>query len=215
MDVEAMRKKAKLAITPAMLKKSKGVSSSIKLTPWYTRRHMANADKCSCHVVSYSKPRLHPLKKDIIGIKFKVHRKRTRSWWRRGPVVFSFPAEDYSSTPLRNLYETWGKLCVMGPGIQAAVKEGFKFPETMVCEPGIQFGTSLKNAAGSFPKLKIEIDCLPSSKRRLEVLRDELVSSLEKEAKRILACTGYDASKLTPVDISFITKEEIDKMNRK
>lgn len=93
MDVEAMRKKAKLAITPAMLKKSKGVSSSIKLTPWYTRRHMANADKCSCHVVSYSKPRLHPLKKDIIGIKFKVHRKRTRSWWRRGPVVFSFLPE--------------------------------------------------------------------------------------------------------------------------
>lgn len=78
MDVEEMRKKAKLAITPAMLKKSKGVSSIIKLTPWYTRRHMANEDKCSCHVVSYTNPRLHPLKKAIIGIKFKVHRKYSR-----------------------------------------------------------------------------------------------------------------------------------------
>ena len=79
MDVEVMRKKAKLAITPAMLKKSKGVSSTIKLTPWYTRRHMANEDKCSCHVAPYTNPRLHPLKNSIIGIKFKVHRKYTQS----------------------------------------------------------------------------------------------------------------------------------------
>ena len=112
MDVEAMRKKAKLAITPAMLKKSKGVSSYIKLTPWYTRRHMANADKCSCHVVSYTNPHLHPLKKDIIGIKFKVHRKRTRSWWRRGPVTFTFPGEDYSSAPLKNLFNVWAENCL-------------------------------------------------------------------------------------------------------
>ena len=91
MNFEEMRKKAKLAITPAMLKKSKGVSSTIKLTPWYTRRHMANEDKCSCHVASYTNPRLHPLKKSIIGIKFKVHRKYTQSEnWRTPPDRFTW-----------------------------------------------------------------------------------------------------------------------------
>ena len=195
MDVEAMRKKAKLAITPAMLKKSKGVSSTIKLTPWYTRRHMLNEDKCSCHVVSYSNPRLHPLKKYIIGINFKVHRKYSQSKkWRRLPVVFIW--EESMSSPMHKFFQAWGESIIKGhggvidlvvePGIRVGVKGGADISEPFVLEPGIQFGTSLKSVVRGTPMANVEINCLPSIHRRLDILSHETKMALKKHLEEAL-----------------------------
>jgi hypothetical protein len=133
--------------------------------------------------------------------------------------------EESMGSPMHKFFQAWSESIIKGhggvidlvvePGIRVGVKGGADISEPFVLEPGIQIGTSLKSVVRGFPKLNVEINCLPSTQRRLGVLRDELISSLEKEANRILAGTGYDISKLTPVDTSFITKEEIDKMNRK
>ncbi len=231
MDVEAMRKKAKLAITPAMLKKSKGVSSSIKLTPWYTRRHMLNEDKCSCHVVSYSKPRLHPLKKDIIGIKFKVHRRYSQSKkWRRLPVEFIW--NESMSSPMHKFFQAWSESIIKGhggvidlvvePGIRVGIKDGANISEPFVLEPGIQIGTSLKSVVRGTPTADVTLHCFPSVHRQLDALGHETVRAIKKHLEDALRNPvtkqfKYDQETGTfcTIDTSFITKEEVDKMNRK
>jgi hypothetical protein len=180
MDVEEMRKKAKLAITPAMLKKSKGVSSIIKLTPWYTRRHMANEDKCSCHVVSYTNPRLHPLKKAIIGIKFKVHRKYTQSKrWGRVPVKFTW--KDDTGTPLTKFFQAWGESLI----------KGYDGVIDLVVEPGIDASKKFNNDGE--PEMK-------STNKPPVELSNALIDVLKKQAEDMRVKTNFNIDMLVQIN---------------